>query len=1446
MKQLLVSVIGLVIVLISAVLIGPFLIDWNSHQARLTAAVQEVVREATGGSVTIDGDVELALLPSPALSASSVSLRDSPGGSDLAIAELDELRLKVAFWPLFRGRVEVESMVFVRPSLRLEVLPDGTRNWDFALGTASAGPAGEAWLADRFRFGSYAVEDGTLIYRDAGAGTEERIEQIDAAVTADPVEGGFAIDGTAVVRGLAAEFEAILGRFDESGSAAVEATFGLPRAQATGVFDGTLTRQAGLFAAHGSLTGGGPSLAALIEAASAAGDFESGDFESLAALGNSFSIDAEVSADLERLALSGLELKLGETSLSGAVTARWGAPLRVEAGLAVAALDLDRLLAAAQAEPERSPARNGAALGFTLPGGIEADVDLRVDSLIYRGEAVRQLQVIGQLESGEATIHRASALLPGGTEISLSGSLSDSLPGPSFKGHLKSASDSLRAALEWIGVDVSEISAAHLAGVQLSAEIAATRNRLDLRDLDLNLDGSRAQGGIVVVLKERPALGVGLLIDRLDLGADPSGALWAQSRDLLRAFDANLDLRVGNLIHPDLTIEDVHLVGTLLGDVLTVVEASGRDLAGNFARYSGTVSGLGGDPVESQEEALAAVPVLDGTIELSIVAPARLAGLVDIAPDSLKAIGPFKLEGDLEADPSAVAFKARVAALGGRFDLDGSVRSLAAPMDFALSLDARHKDLAKLINRLANRRVLGPGLGGLAAKALVTGTSGKIEISKISGTLGPTRLEGDLTVDLSGARPVVRAIDLGVVAKRANLAHLLAALALPSPVGPAFGAVDIAGRISGAEDDLRLSGLTGRIGPIALSGELSARLTGSGATLTALDLGFELSHPSTAGLLAALSLETPVGPAFGAVDVSGRVSGKPMDLRFSDLSGRVGPVEMTGTIAADLAGPAPRVTDLALNLAIEHPSLAKLAAALGRPDRVSPSFGGIAVRGFLAGDLEQIEVRELQGTVGPGELRGSVAADLSGAKPKVSLDLTTGPLPIAVLLGSLGGEAPGTRWSSEPVDLSDLRQFDADLEVKSAAWLYDGYRLGDVALRATLRGGLFDLRQLTGTIYGGAIQLVGKVKAGKRLDAGLTVDAVDLEIAQLLRPHTDFDRVSGPVTLKASLISEGSSAAELVSGLNGRGTLTGSLTVEAEAQEAASATLLALLGGQQVAQGGSIDAGQTLLNAFAGEPAKLDGSFAVTRGVIRTDNARIDGRGAYARAQGRADLAAWRLDSRVDVYRLDNLEETYLTVDLAGPLDDPGSGFRSQRAEALLGSGHGSLIERVREFRGMLGEVVDFAPMARYVLGRHTETITPAQWSRFLQQYETLFLEGYEFSAGSSWTGEWNVQDIRPYGEDLLITVAFQDRSGGSSKVGFRVREKTNALFGFKIVDAISQGISLLVTQKSEFSSILKKQGVDGLTRVLEREFSETEPKADLPGVQDREALRIVPHPSNR
>ncbi|MCZ6606505.1 MAG: AsmA family protein, partial [Alphaproteobacteria bacterium] len=69
MKKVGLVLVGLVVLLVAAVLVAPRLIDWNGYKPEIAQAV----KEATGRTLVIGGDIEVSIFPGISFGLSDVS-----------------------------------------------------------------------------------------------------------------------------------------------------------------------------------------------------------------------------------------------------------------------------------------------------------------------------------------------------------------------------------------------------------------------------------------------------------------------------------------------------------------------------------------------------------------------------------------------------------------------------------------------------------------------------------------------------------------------------------------------------------------------------------------------------------------------------------------------------------------------------------------------------------------------------------------------------------------------------------------------------------------------------------------------------------------------------------------------------------------------------------------------------------------------------------------------------------------------------------------------------------------------------------------------------------------------------------------------------------------------------------------------------------------------------
>ncbi|MEQ9608221.1 MAG: AsmA family protein [Kiloniellaceae bacterium] len=459
------------------------------------------------------------------------------------------------------------------------------------------------------------------------------------------------------------------------------------------------------------------------------------------------------------------------------------------------------------------------------------------------------------------------------------------------------------------------------------------------------------------------------------------------------------------------------------------------------------------------------------------------------------------------------------------------------------------------------------------------------------------------------------------------------------------------------------------------------QFTGSLANVdhdASIDGSLDLSVSTLSRLVKVLGIKAGGALPLESFTLSGAVNGNRQELRFDQrLAALGGSLRAAGKL--DMTAAAPTVDSI---LTLDHPDLSVLLGELLRDADIPRGLGPATLKGRLLAAAPDYRLSGLEGTLAGAELlAGDIALSLAGPRPKLTADVSAGRLPLAAVAapaaatgGAKGadpqakgasknavkgnGTAAGEpRWSRQAIDLAVLRSLDAEVELSAETLLAGKLKLTDARIKAALADGLLDLTEFTAAAYGGALSVTGQADARETTGPGLAlttaVAASDVQLKGLLRDLADTDRFSGPLTLKGTFTTRGVSEAALVSALSGQGTLDGSVTAAAKVEEQAGALVLGILGKKVKEIRGITDSTTMLFSAFAGAPAAIDGSFTVDRGVARSDDLTVRGREASALTQGSADLPAWLIDSRTDVFRDADPQNAYLTAKLKGPLDEP-------------------------------------------------------------------------------------------------------------------------------------------------------------------------------------------------
>jgi phospholipid transport system substrate-binding protein len=129
--------------------------------------------------------------------------------------------------------------------------------------------------------------------------------------------------------------------------------------------------------------------------------------------------------------------------------------------------------------------------------------------------------------------------------------------------------------------------------------------------------------------------------------------------------------------------------------------------------------------------------------------------------------------------------------------------------------------------------------------------------------------------------------------------------------------------------------------------------------------------------------------------------------------------------------------------------------------------------------------------------------------------------------------------------------------------------------------------------------------------------------------------------------------------------------------------------------------------------------------------------------------------------------------------------------------------------------LIDFEEAARLAVGRAWAQATPEQRKKLVEEFRKMLVRTYS-NAISAYEGQtMQVLPVRMKPGDTEVTVHNRYiRAGGKPLPVDYQMHKTDQ--GWKVYDITVEGVSLVLTYRSEFDAIVKQEGIDGLIKRLE------------------------------
>jgi phospholipid transport system substrate-binding protein len=134
-------------------------------------------------------------------------------------------------------------------------------------------------------------------------------------------------------------------------------------------------------------------------------------------------------------------------------------------------------------------------------------------------------------------------------------------------------------------------------------------------------------------------------------------------------------------------------------------------------------------------------------------------------------------------------------------------------------------------------------------------------------------------------------------------------------------------------------------------------------------------------------------------------------------------------------------------------------------------------------------------------------------------------------------------------------------------------------------------------------------------------------------------------------------------------------------------------------------------------------------------------------------------------------------------------------------------------------ESVDTKWIAKFVLGKYWSDVPQEKQNIYTALYHKFLLQSYVPKFKSYTDQKIEILDSsKEYENEYLVRTEIKSASDPVLAVNYKVRLNQDG--SYKIFDIVAEGVSMITTQRSEFSSILSRQGVDHLIEQLEKRTS--------------------------
>ena len=585
-KYIIYIFLSLILLFIGFTIFAPMLVNLKVWKPEIKAMLEA----ETGKIAGIQGDIELSIYPSPQIKIYGISLKDEKDGILSNFFNSNSIVAKLSIWPLLKGNIVVDKIIFEDIIINLENYPNNDPNWVFykkenklELDSEELNQAHTKFNQVKYpniKVNKYEITKGNIIYNK-----DYKIDLKDILITknnnADIIKGIINIDGL---------------------NFSLNSSF-IKKNKLENIWKSSLSltnKDIKIFTkGNVNFNNNYPGLVGSLEISSDELKKLSKNYKPLNLLNNKFKLISTLALNFQNKNLTysiyNLSVNSGPFKFTGTVSGNNGKKPKIDVILSSNSINLDELNKSIKGVKGLFFKDNNKNLKAknSYWDLYEGTMLLSIGTSKFLEYPIRDLVIDIKREEKNYILNIGKATFPGNTKISFKGNLKNDFS--VFEGSSIINSDNIRQFSKWLSIDIKNISDSRLRKTKLNSNVVIRDGGASFVGINGKIDSSKVTGEVRLRYKDFNSLYANLKVDKINLDAyleknNQSENITKKYNLNIFAFDEiNIDVAFDKFLISRNEYNNIRLMGLYKNNVLKIDELSILNFAKGNLKLTGNI-----------------------------------------------------------------------------------------------------------------------------------------------------------------------------------------------------------------------------------------------------------------------------------------------------------------------------------------------------------------------------------------------------------------------------------------------------------------------------------------------------------------------------------------------------------------------------------------------------------------------------------------------------------------------------------------------------------------------------------------------------------------------------------------------------------------------------------------------------------------------------------------